>query len=145
MPLKAGAGVGLGVEAITVGSEEHALNRPRPTRAIPSRNDLVVVTGVIMLRMVVSRVIVVGVIVRTLAMVVPGMRIERRSRWRWWCRNRLLVSMRWVVPTGMNWVIVAERYTFEFAWGATDRFCLPKRNVMWGLAFENEIGRLVAR
>jgi hypothetical protein len=35
--------VGLGVETVTVGSEEHALNRTRTTRAIPSRNVLVVV------------------------------------------------------------------------------------------------------
>ena len=38
------AGVGLGVETITVGSEEHALKRTRPAKAIPSRSVLVVVT-----------------------------------------------------------------------------------------------------
>ena len=89
--------------------------------------------------------VVVGVIVSVLAMVVSGMRIESRGRWwcRRWCRNRLLVSMRRVEPTGMNWVIVAERYTFEFAWRSANGIGLAECNVMWGLAFENEIGRLV--
>jgi hypothetical protein len=55
------------------------------------------------------------------------------------------VPVRWVVPTGMNWVIVAERYTFEFAWRSADGLGLAKRNVMRGFAFENEICRLVGR
>jgi hypothetical protein len=91
--------------------------------------------------------VVIGVIMIALAVVVTSMWIESRCgrrRWRW-RRNRLLVPVRWVVPTGMNWVIVAERYTFEFAWRSADGLGLAKRNVMRGFAFENEICRLVGR
>ena len=83
-------------------------------------------------------------VVIALAVVVSGMRIESRCRWRW-RRNRLLVSVRRVVPAGMNWVIVAERNTFEFAWRPANQLGLAKRNVVRGGAFEDEIGGLVAR
>jgi hypothetical protein len=43
----------VGVETVTVGSEEHALNRTRTARAIPSRNVLVVVAGVVVFRVIV--------------------------------------------------------------------------------------------
>jgi len=61
-----GVGVGVssgllstvGVETVIAGSEEHALNRTRTARVIPSRNVLVVVAGVVMPRVVLFRVIV---------------------------------------------------------------------------------------
>ena len=141
-------GVGIVVETVagTVDPEEHALNKTRTTRPIPSRNVLVIVAGVIMPRVVVARMVVIGVVVSILAVVVPGMRIERWcSRRRWRSGYRLLVPVRWIVSTGMNRMIVAERDTFEFARRSTNRFGLAKCNVVWGLAFENEIGGLIAR
>lgn len=90
-------------------------------------------TGVIV---TVVAVVVSGVIVR--CVIVSGMRIERRC----W----LLVPVGLIdIGVRVRWVIVAERDAFEIAGRAANGFSLTKRNIVWWLAFKDEVSRLFGR
>lgn len=88
-----------------------------------------------------------GMIVLVVAVIVPCMRVEvwqgrRRRR----IRYRLIVPVRRIEVWGtrVSWV-VAKRNALEIAGGASDVVGLAEGNVVWRLAFEDEVCRLFGR
>jgi len=126
-----GAGDAVGSDIGFVESDPHAVVPTRKRTVSPRRDDLVLVTRVVVAGVIVP---IVAVIVRRVVMASMGIEAGRRRS------SRLLVAVRLIdIGVGMSRVIVAERDTFEVARRPSNSIGLTESNIVRRLTFEYEI------